>query len=864
MAGLSDLPPEILRIIAQLIYLDHLPRSLFRCIDPHGLPSTYPDGRLISSTQHLTKRTLHALCLTNSALYHAAKPLLWRRLQITLPYSFLLLLRSLGVSRLAEAYEQQHVAMANEENDTQMEEDDEAKEEDEVKAEKLQDARMDFNAMLSAVGFARVTGGTIYATKRMVTAGQQHPEAMDLVWIEETRDARGTGSRYQVTFQHDDSDVSDVHKFPRVLDFSTFTTQGLRRTVGEGQDARFVTPAKLLALITAVSKGLMAFGASSSMDSALSLEVLEALLFRDGENVVPKAHHSLRGVSIERSMERKHERRRRLESLDLCNCVSPHFEAALSKFVNKHLKKFSGRVTSTVPEEDSDQDVIQQQEEEGRGRTRRRESSRTMTPSRSMSTRRSGIPSSHPARPTMFPFVHRLGLLGVHFSPDIISPFVLAFPHLTHLDLTGTKVDDDFLMALGASPDMELESLSLARCPRISSQCITELIVDSPVCSDLIELSLEGSLLFPTPITNDDLKTIITTAPCLRSGSLRYLDLGGCGLNDDLLNQFGRQPALLDFGMASTPTVSLETLSSFLINKAPNVQLLELVDSCYDPRQGHMSIVRLNAALLEPCTTVPPLSISEQLAAMGFAADGQAVASLPVRQTEPRTNLRTIGLSMPTLQQFRGALGNWRVIFGQGRRGWLVDISSGPDPEAVDEDLILDDSLPHDMKVQNSLRGSVSPLARSPRTYLTERRGRDPQRSVPSGFEPETPPRRASRSPSVGMARSHKEGSARLSRNVSLSHSHSRSRQLGTSLAEQEASEIANKSEENSPVQKRNEVIRNLPGSHPRRLTLERLAQAKGHVEGTIGWHSKKMEVLLGLGMLGRESGLYAYAAYQA
>jgi len=72
------------------------------------------------------------------------------------------------------------------------------------------------------------------------------------------------------------SDLS-VHRWLRILDFSLFRTQGLRRTIGEGYDSRFVTANRLLALVTA-AEGLTAFGASETMDSALSFEVLEALV----------------------------------------------------------------------------------------------------------------------------------------------------------------------------------------------------------------------------------------------------------------------------------------------------------------------------------------------------------------------------------------------------------------------------------------------------------------------------------------------------------------------------------------------------------------------------------------------------------
>lgn len=887
MAKFDDLPPEILRIITQLIYLDHLPRSLFRCIDPHGLPSTYPDGRLISATQTLTKSTLHSLCLTNVALYQAARPLLWRRLQITLPYSFLLLLRSLGASRLAEAYEQLGgPEKILEESQAEDEGQDGAKEVD-------LNERMSFNAMLAAIGLARVTGSAVYTDRKPGSLqGITDDENLELVWTEEPL-LQGSGhtSRYQVTLRQDESEISDVHRYPRVLDFSTFTTQGMRRTVGQGEQARFVTPAKLLALITSVSHGLMAFGASPTMDSALTLEVLETLLFRDGEHLVAATstgtaspHRTLRGVSMERSRERKDQERRRLESLDLCDCVSRHFEVALTRFVEKYLKKFSGRTTSTVPEEGSTEDDEEEEDRRGRGRSRGRNGgsesgSRPVTLSRSISTRRHA-PSIHPARATKFPSVERLCLYGVHFSSELLSPFILAFPRLTHLDLTGTRIDDALLQGLMANPDLELESLSLARCTRITSECITELLVDSSVCANLIELSLEGTLLFPTPVTQEDLKTILTMAPCMRSGALRYLDLSGCGLTNTLLAEsFQRQPSLIDFGISATPQVSLESLADFLLNKAPNVQVLEMVDSCVDPRQGtHPTIVKLNGALLEPCASVPPLSISEQLAALGYSSSKESLDNSNRPRPSARTNLRVLGLSPAILRQ-AGALGSWRVIMGKGRRGWLVDTSSGPDPDAVDDDLEGEETEEAgESGVTSSIFGNPSANRGKVLESFTERRGRDSKRNL-SGFEPETPPRRLSRSPSVHRSLSRTGRNSSLLRRATSS-SHSRSRPAGQTnslsvtglpahaeMPQGNATVSAGESaltEPEKPVERKAQVIRNLPKEHPRRKVLEDLSRANGHVAGTTGWHSKKMEVLLGLGMLGRENGSYAYAAYQA
>lgn len=629
----------------------------------------------------------------------------------------------------------------------------------------------------------------------------------------------------------------------------------------------------------------------------------------------------LRGVSVERRKDRSGSRKRRLQSLDLCSCTSPYFEAALQKFVKTHLMKFSGRATQTVFEEISSSDAPtssssedeERDVEEERGRRRSRSRGRSTTrsfsqrplqTSRSISTGRYGdgdddeAPSTHPARATFFPSVHRLGMANIHFSPEVISPFVLAFPKLTHLDLSGTKADANLLAALGASPTIDLQSLSLARCSRLTSESITELLVDSPVCANLTEVSLEGSLIFPTPLTADDLRTIITTSPLMRSGRLRYLDLGGCGLNDEMLDAFLPQPCLLDLGLSSTPDVSLERLAQFLQIKAPNVQVLELSESCTPPGTS-LNIVRLNTILLEPCARTPPMSLSEQLVAMGFAREEEepnkttAAAPPPAPRRAP-TNLRVVGLAPWTLKSVGGALGTWRVILGAGRRGWLVDVSAGPNPEAVDEALespstSLDAPIAMGVGGEGMLRtGSWSFSSGRPRNSgsfdeeeenARGRRRRGGGAGTMGSWEPETPPlRSASHSKSPGpppssarlaaaaMAGSRGMGlrSVSLRRAASNSQSRSRSSALGQPLSTVNDSEGDTAAETASAGGPRPEIIRDLPSNHPRTVFLKQLADANGHVPGSTGWHSRKMEVLLGYGLLGRESGSYAFVAYQA
>lgn len=110
----------------------------------------------------------------------------------------------------------------------------------------------------------------------------------------------------------------------------------------------------------------------------------------------------------------------------------------MAKFVQVHLSKFSGRVTSTVLEEEStsaSDDDDEQDRGRGRGRNAdRRGGASSSTKTRSVSTRRNlDEPSTHPAKATHFPSLNRLGLNGVTIPPEVLHPFVLAFPRLTHL-----------------------------------------------------------------------------------------------------------------------------------------------------------------------------------------------------------------------------------------------------------------------------------------------------------------------------------------------------------------------------------------------------------------------------------------------
>ncbi|CAO1636476.1 unnamed protein product [Parajaminaea phylloscopi] len=942
---LLDLPPEVISYIVRLIYLESIPRSSHRNLDLHGLPSTYSDGRRISTPHSDVQATLWSLCLTCRDFFHHARPLLYRRIHVTLPYSFVLLIRTLGAAALATAYEQfQETGKLN------------------------QDVRdpNSFPSIVAAAGFARVLGTNLLITQPAASdgtppqirrtassdgtaaanPGATDDEHLDLVWRPDPHTSgNATLTRYSVSL-HSLNEAESLQSCIRVVDFSCFRTQGMRRTIGEGMDARFVTSPRLLALLTA-APNLAAFGASQTMDSSLSIEVLEALMFRGGNKVHKPAR--LRGVSVER---RRKGEQTSLAALDFTDCVSGVFEKAMEEFVKRHLNR---RVTHTLHEATesetdeqtstdaetegmtTDAEDDDQEEESRRGRRGRQMAARRlppltaapseantrglMVPQRSRS--RSAAPVAPPTRSTRFPNFQRLSLHGILWRTDLLSPFLLAFTGLTHLDLSKTRIDAASLALLSSSPTLQLESLSLAGCRSLTSHAITEFLVDSPVTAVLTELSLEGSLLFPTPLHRHDLEVILDQAPTFRSGGFRYLDLGGCGLDDELLQHLRPQPRLLDLGLSASPGLSLSGVARFLQDRAPNVQVLELSDSCYNPAvTSGVLAFDLSTQLIGPCCTTPPVPLSLQLAQMGFKPpsgpneDGLPPSPPPEMPREP-TNLRVIGLNGPSLRSVRAGFGSWKVIWGSGQRGWVVDTSAGPNPGARDEEaqaaskssgstIYQPPSLPP-LRRANSGSGSRGRLnADEERRARSRSRHRQISLSRRTGYEPETPPlsRHASLSPSRSLKRaigrnlhdrSRSSGAptaasvqaalaarttplsaaTRLSDMTSTSLSRSRSllgREGAPSFADHEEGgvfrygedegEDEGKTETNVPLRPRNEIIRNLPPTHPRRQALEAIVAKNGHVSSEVGWHSKKMEVLLGFGLLGRERGSYAFAAY--
>jgi len=431
---------------------------------------------------------------------------------------------------------------------------------------------------------------------------------------------------------------------------------------------------------------LTAFGATEYMDGALTLNVLKELFLRGTPSHGRGRSSRTRGSALtdfndieEEDRERRSECRDLL-ALDLTGCVSAVFVNALTEFVTAYLLPSTD---SSSMNEDLLGDSIQ-----------------------------TNIAADEPL---VLPGLKRLGLRGVKsILPRILTPFVLAFPSLTHLDLSGTRVTPNLLAALGNSPTVRLHSLALARCTRLTSESIKNFLVYSPVAATIVELSLYGDMTFTSPLSEDDLREILAFAPCFTDGNMVYLDLSSTPLTNELLLDICKpQLKLRSLGISYIPNLELKVIADFLRTKAHHVEILTLVGTSPEldcrVRPGatlrHCSIA-LHTQIIRPLCT-PPFTFN---------------LSSPSSPLPPPTRLRVIELATPMLAGLGVGAGSWRIVRSKGGRGWYVDTASGwvTTPSSVDgmmtahdgnelrRDLDLDHPLRQEMERWANANGNVS------------------------------------------------------------------------------------------------------------------------------------------------------------
>ncbi|KAF9525690.1 hypothetical protein CPB83DRAFT_859189 [Crepidotus variabilis] len=711
-----EFPPELLYTICAHVYasgllpdapsLDPLIGTDDRRL-PTGHPSCLPPSYV---PEPLVRQTLASLCLVNHGWYTAAKPWLWRKLEVRLPRAWLSL-----VEEIAWNYEEETV-----------------------------DTVMD-NTIRAATQAAITSTGLLSNQRealRLALDDLDGPEttiAPDLLSPMPTRDPSPrrirpkskSPARWRLLRSISDA-IQDVvnrrnpgiyipvpndprpGRFIRHLDFNHFRTIGMRRLVEEGVNSRFVTGDRVQAVLKE-TPNLSAFGATEYMDGALNLAVLNELFLRGapsgGRGRPSRGRALMENPDIE---EEDRERRREckdLEAVDLTGCVSAVFVNAFTEFVNTNL------VPPHEPESGSDT-------EDGSRRPRRSE--------------RNSF-----CEPLLFPGLKRLGMRGVKsILSRSLGPFLMAFPNLTHLDLSGTRLTPEILETLGQSSTMRLKSLALARCIKLTSESIRRFLVDSPVTSELTELSLYGDMTYMSPIQANDLRDIVSLAPCFLSGNLVYLDLSSAPLDRSILSEIGPQPKLRSLGLSHILHLELKAVSEFVRDKAPNVEILTLINTSpeldcgiriptNDPRSAtRKSTLSLYTHLIRPLCD-PPFS---------FSISGNSVPK------PPPTRVRVIELSTAMLGALGAGAGSWRIIRSKGGRGWYVDTASA---------------------------------------WVAE--------------------------PGSGT------GSC---------------------------------------------MRRDLPPDHPYRVEMCKLSDANGNVSSGVGWHARKMEILHGHGMFGREDGLYGAVSF--
>jgi hypothetical protein len=111
MSSPLEYPPELLSLICAYVYVASIPSRVSSldplCLQeagiPTGLPSSYPPS---SWSEPVARKTLANLTLVNHAWSEAARPWLWRKIEVRLPRGWLSLVEEISGGEDAEAAEE--------------------------------------------------------------------------------------------------------------------------------------------------------------------------------------------------------------------------------------------------------------------------------------------------------------------------------------------------------------------------------------------------------------------------------------------------------------------------------------------------------------------------------------------------------------------------------------------------------------------------------------------------------------------------------------------------------------------------------------------------------------------------------------
>jgi hypothetical protein len=405
---------------------------------------------------------------------------------------------------------------------------------------------------------------------------------------------------------------------------------------------------------------------------------------------------------------------RPIRALDLCGCVSMAFVSALVEAIATYKLGPPGLFPSTTLAEISESIYSSEDSDDGtmNGSIADTTSSRWSTASshfgRGLGLGGDEDGKSRQLRRIYFPHLRRLGLSSSLLPTPLLTSLVLSFPYLTHLDLSSTLTSPILLKQLAVAGQqgpggraMRLSALSLAKCrlatgeavvgllcgdcpPFTSMAAMTEDMEDESwgsgeVVMDLIDISLYGDATYPSPLSSAELRLILTVSPAFTMGRLRTIDLSSTPLTDALLEEhFPPQPHLIELGLSNCRGITIKGVAQLLIEKAPGVEVLTLSNSCRPPTVAVVRAPRTAGRSNASTTTDSNILLVMELhiALLGRVATTQPSSHDPVEAqrelSKRRTNLRVVELDDKTLEAVQGGAGDWKVIWGKGRRGWFV------------------------------------------------------------------------------------------------------------------------------------------------------------------------------------------------
>jgi hypothetical protein len=228
----------------------------------------------------------------------------------------------------------------------------------------------------------------------------------------------------------------------------------------------------------------------------------------------------------------------------------------------------------------------------------------------------------------------------------------------------------------------------------LTGESVKDFLVHAPAAAHIRELTLYGDRTFPSQLSEEELREIFASAPCFTSGELVYLDLSSTPVTKDMLKDVCKPlPKLRSLGLSYIPDLELDTVADFVKTKAPNVEILTLIDTSPELEQrtsAREASIAIHTKLIRPLCTVE----------FSFSASPSSV-SLPTR-------LRVIELPVPILSGLGAGAGAWRIIRSKGGRGWYVDTASGWVDGVLRRDLDKDHSLRVAMERLADANGNVN------------------------------------------------------------------------------------------------------------------------------------------------------------